>query len=128
MAYTCWDCNGSGEKEIYKVRKIYDGVCFTCKGTGKTKIYNPDGMTQSLQQRHAAQKAIKSKLSAMYNHIKQQELDWNLLMKEVKRGLEANAPDISLINEASERLQQIAAYKVEFNTLQAKLDEKIYMI
>lgn len=34
--YDCWDCCGSGIKEVYKVRGIDGGICYTCKGTGKT--------------------------------------------------------------------------------------------
>lgn len=32
--FTCWDCGGSGKKDVY--HHIDKGVCYTCKGTGLT--------------------------------------------------------------------------------------------
>jgi hypothetical protein len=34
--FPCWDCGGSGIKEVYKVRGIDGGICYTCGGSGKT--------------------------------------------------------------------------------------------
>lgn len=70
MKTSCWDCGGSGIKEVYRIRNIDGGICYTCKGTGIWYENAPMNQDQAKRREYLEEQRRNAKMNSLIAEYK----------------------------------------------------------
>lgn len=114
--YKCWDCNGSGIKEVY--RKIDNGICYTCNGSGytdKKPFETKMNKQRIIYLQNVENKALHFKMGKQLEKMESLEKS---IMKEISVLFSNNE-----INEAKKQVEIMKEVNEKIKQLKEKIKE-----